>query len=117
MASQWAGHYIECFHASGTPPLPQPLVRAAQGAARRGLEFKGGANGVHDPSTNGSGQANASAGATRGGLTRQSLRGGPSATHRRGTAGQFADRADTSFSRFMEVAAMSTWMRTISWFR
>ena len=39
------------------------------------------------------------------------------ARRRRGTGGQFADRADTSFSRFMEVAAMSSWMRTISWFR
>ena len=62
------------------------------------------------------GQADAAVGTARGGLTRQSQREGSSLPSDCGTAAQFADRAETSFSRFMEVAAMSSWMRTISWF-
>ena len=61
-------------------------------------------------------QAHGAAEGTRGGLTPQSQREDLAAIRRRGTSGQFADRADTSFSKSMEVAAMSAWMWTISWF-
>ena len=62
-------------------------------------------------------QALAVLGATRVGLSRQGYRSSLSTANRRGTASQFGERADTSFSMFMDVALMSCWMRTIVWFR
>ena len=74
------------------------------------MALAGRAERGHGPTESRVAQAHGAAEGTRGGLTRQRQREDLAATRRRGTSGQFADWADTSFSRFMDVAAMSAWM-------